>query len=158
LTRRIRGEPSIAEVPVLLLTSAGAPEDTEVGRALRIAACLTKPVRQSDLFEALMQALTPRGVTVRGGPEATHTTTPAPSGPRLRVLLAEDHPVNQKVAVRMLEGLGHSAVVAPDGAQALRELASGGFDLVLMDVQMPEMDGFEAVRAIRAGESGTDRH
>jgi PAS domain S-box-containing protein len=159
LTRRIRGEPSIAEVPVLLLTSAGAPEDTEVGRALRIAACLTKPVRQSDLFEALMKALTPRrALVVRGGPESTHAATPAPSGPRLRVLLAEDHPVNQKVAVRMLEGLGHSAVVAPDGAQALRELASGGFDLVLMDVQMPEMDGFEAVRAIRAGESGTDRH
>ena len=118
LVRRIRGEAAIAAIPVLLLTSAGAAEDTEVRRALRIAACLTKPVRQSDLFDALMKAL-----TLPEPPPAIRSERPVdvvPSGPRLEVLLAEDHPVNQKVAVRMLERLGHSVVVAPDGACALR--------------------------------------
>ena len=155
LVRRIRGEAAIAAIPVLLLTSAGAPEDAAIRRALRIAGCLTKPVRQSDLFDALMKALAPPEpppAIVPGGAEGGPV-----GGPRLEVLLAEDHPVNQKVAVRMLERLGHSVVVAPDGAHALRALRSGRFDVVLMDLQMPEMDGFEAVRAIRAGEAGTGR-
>ncbi|MHB1558380.1 MAG: response regulator [Isosphaeraceae bacterium] len=161
LIRRIRGEPdpSIARIPVLLLTSAGSSDDTQVCRDLRVAACLTKPVRQSDLFDGLMKAIAPvvqrstassrRTGDCRGAPgrdEAEETC--------LRVLLAEDHPVNQKVAVRMLERLGHSVVVVPDGLQALHAVGSTAFDVVLMDVQMPEMDGFEAVRAIRASEAG----
>jgi CheY-like chemotaxis protein/HPt (histidine-containing phosphotransfer) domain-containing protein len=156
LIRRVRGEPSIAATPALLLTSAGAPDDAEIARALKIAACLTKPVRQSDLFDALMKALAPLDRPA-AAPRPAGGGPAAPAGPGLSVLLAEDHPVNQKVAVRMLEGLGHSVVVAHDGAQALRALRSRDFDVVLMDVQMPEMDGFEAVRAIRAAEAGTAR-
>jgi two-component system, sensor histidine kinase and response regulator len=76
----------------------------------------------------------------------------------LHILLAEDHPVNQKVAVRMLERLGHSVVVAPDGRAALDALLAHSFDLVLMDVQMPEMDGCEAVRIIRERELRTHAH
>jgi two-component system, sensor histidine kinase and response regulator len=164
LTRRIRGEPAIAATPVLLLTSAGAPDDADVSRALRIAACLTKPVRQSDLYDALMKALAPSepraasasvGVGEVGGADRGSRD---PAGPRLKVLLAEDHPVNQKVAVRLLERLGHSVVVVPDGVQALSALRADRFDVVLMDLQMPEMDGFEAVRTIREGEDGTARH
>jgi two-component system, sensor histidine kinase and response regulator len=162
LARQIRGQPPIAGIPVLLLTSAGSPEDPAILQDLRIAACLTKPVRQSELFDAMMKVLAPR---VR--PESTRVGCrqadgPASTGGGLRILLAEDHPVNQKVAVRMLERLGHSSVVAPDGVQALRaieaEARSGGFDVVLMDLQMPEMDGFDAVRAIRARESATGPH
>jgi two-component system sensor histidine kinase/response regulator len=158
LARRIRSDPRIAGVHVLLLTSAGQPEDLAVCQALRIAACLTKPVRQSELFDALMRALTPRGrpegaQTTRGrGEDAEDPDSPVEP---LRILLVEDHPVNQKVAVRMLERLGHSVMLAPDGVQALRALEASSFDVVLMDLQMPEMDGFDAVRAIRARESGT---
>jgi two-component system, sensor histidine kinase and response regulator len=158
LTRRIRGEPAIAAMPVLLLTSAGAPDDVDVIRALGIAACLTKPVRQSDLYDALMKALALSGPRAASEARSASRGPDAPVGPRLKILLAEDHPVNQKVAVRLLERLGHSVVVVPDGAQALLALRADRFDMVLMDLQMPEMDGFEAVRTIRDGEAGSGRH
>ncbi len=156
LIGRMRAEPSIAGLPVVMLTSAGAPEDPELISSLGILACLTKPARQSDLFDAIMKAL---GSPAPADPSIPVADSPRPSkGRSLRILLAEDHPVNQKVAVRMLEGLGHSMVVAGDGAEALRALRADRFDLVLMDVQMPVMDGLEAVRAIRAGEAGTGQH
>ena len=163
LARRIRGEPgpAVAAVPLLLLTSAGVPEELDVCRVLRIAACLTKPVRQSDLFDALIMAVAQsehRPAIAGGDAGTTVPPRPEPEGAPLRILLAEDHPVNQKVAVRMLELLGHSVVVVPDGAQALRAVRSHRFDVVLMDVQMPEMDGFEAVREIRTGEEATGEH
>jgi len=90
----------------------------------------------------------------------TAPTDPAPLGSRarLRVLLAEDNPVNQKLTVRLLESHGHSVVVVENGREALAMLAQQSFDVVLMDVQMPEMDGFAATARIRQQEQGTGQH
>jgi len=161
LAEHIRSEPWISQVRLLLLTSAGQVEDTARCRALEISACLTKPVRQSELFDALMKAM-----ALWNRPEevwcsrlkAVDPRDPVTTQNEFRVLLAEDHPVNQKVAVRMLQHQGHSVVVASDGRQALELLESSSFDLVLMDLQMPEMDGFEALRAIRQRETMTGAH
>jgi PAS domain S-box-containing protein len=161
LARRVRAEPLISPVRLLLLTSAGQPEDTPGCRALELSASLTKPVRQSELYNALIKAmaLSNRPTEVlhpRVKPENRLGHALTRRG--LRVLLAEDHPVNQKVAVRMLQHLGHSVVVAPDGKAAIEAIEASPFDLVLMDLQMPEMDGFEALSAIREGEAARGEH
>jgi two-component system, sensor histidine kinase and response regulator len=161
LARHIRSEPTIAGVLLLMLTSSGPPEDENLCRELRIAVCLTKPVRQSELLDALDRALAPNGQpnvlpTECRPSEGRVDMIPADGG--LHVLLAEDHPVNQKVAVRMLEKMGHSVIVASDGLEALDALEAGDFDVVLMDLQMPRMDGFEAVRAIRQREAERGNH
>jgi PAS domain S-box-containing protein len=161
LAECIRREPEIAGVHLLLLTSAGHPEETSRYQALEISAYLTKPVKQSELFNGMMKALASRATSDESQTECHETQErpdPIPADGGLRILVAEDHPVNQKVAVRMLEHLGHSVVVAPDGRMALAVLEAGEFDLVLMDLQMPEMDGFEAVRMIRAREATTGKH
>ena len=161
LARHIRNDPLIAGVLLLMLTSSGPPEDDDVCRQLQISACLTKPVRQSELLDALMKALAwssqPVVVSSERRPAQDREDVIPPDG-GLRVLLAEDHPVNQKVAVRMLERMGHSVLVVSDGLQALNALESHDFDVVLMDLQMPTMDGFEALRAIREREALTGCH
>ena len=161
LARRIRMDPAIADVLLLMLTSSGPPEDENVCLELQISVCLTKPVRQSELLDALIRALapsdTPDGHPTECGPGGGRVDM-IPSDGGLHVLLAEDHPINQKVAVRMLERMGHSVIVASDGIEALAALEAGDFDVVLMDLQMPRMDGFEAVRAIRQREAGSGSH
>ena len=119
LARHIRSEPSIAGVLLLMLTSSGPPEDDNVCRELQISACLTKPVRQSELLDALMKSPgteRPAGCTCRAERRPVDDRVdPIPSDGGLHILLAEDHPVNQKVAVRMLERMGHSVIVVSDG-------------------------------------------
>jgi CheY-like chemotaxis protein len=139
----------------MMLSSACQPVDTRRCQELGLAAYLTKPIKQADLYRSILAAL---GAPMPEPAEpATPITTPA-SRP-LRLLLAEDNPVNQKLAVRLLEKKGHTVVVAGDGAEAVRAVAADeSFDLVLMDVQMPEMDGFEATAAIRAREQTSGRH
>jgi CheY-like chemotaxis protein/HPt (histidine-containing phosphotransfer) domain-containing protein len=144
----VDGEPAAraladAGVPIVLL-STGIEEAGGPGPP--VAARVTKPVRQSELFNVLATLLGDGGTPV---PDADTADAPGPGARSLRVLLAEDHPINQVVATHMLERLGHRAVVAADGRQALAAMESGPFDLVLMDLQMPVMDGFQALAAIR---------
>jgi len=136
---------------IMLLTSAGRVGDGSRCRELGMEAYLTKPIRQRDLRHALLELLAERR---EGGnhPETSTPSTPRDSGPALRVLLAEDNAINRKVAVALLEKLGHEAQVACTGTEALAAWERESFDLILMDVQMPEMDGFDATRAIRAQE------
>jgi two-component system, sensor histidine kinase and response regulator len=159
LARAIDDDPTLGGIPLIVLAPWGSLGlDSTVGQA-GIVACLTSPVRPTRLLSSLRQALDPASVAVKAAPAAP----PAPSAPTaparsLRVLVAEDNAVNQIVVMRMLEKAGHHADLAANGREAVETLARGAYDLVLMDCQMPEMDGFAASRAIRADEAGTGRH
>ncbi|MGD8237223.1 MAG: response regulator, partial [Armatimonadota bacterium] len=137
---------------VMMLTSIGPHLDAAECRGLGIVSCLTKPVRQSDLFDAIGMAFglpalhAERSDTIIGQALAEGQQAP------LRVLLAEDNVFNQRLAVRLLEKRGHTVVVADDGLEAVAAWETEPFDVILMDVQMPAMDGFEATAAIREAE------
>jgi signal transduction histidine kinase/DNA-binding response OmpR family regulator/HPt (histidine-containing phosphotransfer) domain-containing protein len=155
LATAVRGEKKIAKTNLLMLTSAGQRGDGERCRELGIRGYLTKPISRSDLLEAL-------GTVLAGSPEETGTPdvvtrhTIAESRATLRVLLAEDNPVNQQVAVAMLVKRGHEVHVSSNGREAVDAVKERDYDVVLMDIQMPEMDGFEATHAIRALPQGKD--
>jgi CheY-like chemotaxis protein len=136
-----------------MLTSAGQTEDVVRCRELGIDAYLLKPIKQSDLLATLLTVMDDSRRQARQTVEA-----PRPASRSLRVLLAEDNVVNQKLGVRLLEKRGHLVVVVGSGREALAALRREHFDVVLMDVQMPEMDGLEATAAIRAEEEQTGKH
>jgi PAS domain S-box-containing protein len=155
LAERTRQHPEWNGAIIMMLSSLGGPENTARCRALGVAACLTKPVKQAELRQALLKAL--------GRPAPVEQPAPPPERPaphprRLRILLAEDNPVNQKLALHILEKQGHTVVVASNGREALAALDQQAFDVVLMDVQMPEMDGLRATASIREREESTGRH
>ena len=166
LAERIQTMPDVANSTVMMLTSGGLSGDVARGRELGLAACLTKPITQKTLQQIVTQVVGARSSRVESNASAsrkespTMSPPPAPSTNRspLRVLLAEDNPVNQKLAMTMLQKRGHVVVVANDGEEALQQLARGSFDVVLMDVHMPKMGGFEATAAIRASERQTGAH
>jgi signal transduction histidine kinase/DNA-binding response OmpR family regulator/HPt (histidine-containing phosphotransfer) domain-containing protein len=147
LAREVREQPAYADLALLLLSSTDHPQLDRV-QHLGIADCLTKPVLSSALRSSLLRVLA--GVAPRPSATAPPVAATAPSH---RLLVVEDNPVNQMVAVGLLEALGYSAVTADDGMAAINLLGGQRFDAILMDVQMPRMDGYAATREIRAQEA-----
>jgi CheY-like chemotaxis protein len=159
LVERLRQQPELTAATIVMLTSAGYRGDAARCRELGVSAFLLKPIRQSELRDAIARSL-----GARQPKDARHPSVhPALQDARnpaisLQVLLAEDNRVNQRLASRLLEKRGHRVVVVGNGREALAALQEKQYDLVLMDVQMPEMDGLEATAAIREQEKRTGAH
>jgi signal transduction histidine kinase/DNA-binding response OmpR family regulator len=154
LLERARAGGGLGEAVVVMLTSDRQPGDLERCRELEVAAHLIKPIRQTQLRQALAVAC---GQRADAGPTpgGSQAIAVPPDVDRLRILVAEDNAVNQKLARAMLTRLGHTCSVASDGREAIAEWGTGGYDVVLMDVQMPDLDGFDATREIRRLEAGS---
>jgi CheY-like chemotaxis protein len=150
----------LAGATIMMLVSADRQGNAERCRRAGISAYLLKPLKQSELLNTIQDVLSACGVPRlleagrRAPPEPQVTAAPAP----LRVLLAEDNAINQQLAVRILQKRGHHVVVAANGKEALAALGRERFDLVLMDLEMPEMGGFEATAAFRAREAEAGGH
>jgi PAS domain S-box-containing protein len=164
LARQIKSDPAIAAVRLVVLTSFGQRGDSTTAREAGVAAYLTKPVRQSHLFECLTnvisqapQVSTSAIVNQESSLVTRHTIGEKNPMSNKLILIAEDNVVNQKVAVRQLQKLGYRADAVADGREALEALERIPYDLVFMDCQMPEMDGYEATAGIRWRE-GRTRH
>jgi two-component system, sensor histidine kinase and response regulator len=153
LARAVRADKRFATLPLILLSSASLAHAHDKAAAEGFSACLTKPVKQSELLDAIMATLSPGAAIARSSPVEKLPGTQA-----LRILVAEDNAPNQKLVVTLLEQRGHHAVTVVNGRDAAARAEAESFDLILMDVQMPEMDGLEATAAIRERERNTGRH
>jgi len=156
VAERITQDHRYAGIKLVMLTSAGQPEDVARCRKLGISAYLTKPIKQSELFDVIINAIGPPAPERPTAPQRRKGARPSQRS--LRVLVAEDNRVNQLVATRILEKLGHQVTVVGNGREALAAVKADKFDLIAMDVQMPEMDGLDATIAIRALEKTTGTH
>lgn len=153
VARRVGAEPAFAQMKMVMLTSVALRQVATTAREIGISACLTKPVRAGQLQDTLGAAM------ARSNELGAVLAFPQPlvspvAGSAGRVLVVEDNVINQKVAVRFLAKLGYSSDVVANGLEALNLTASVSYDVILMDCQMPEMDGFEATRALRQRELG----
>jgi two-component system, sensor histidine kinase and response regulator len=157
LVEQVQQSPELAGLITIMLTSGGQRGDGLRCKELGIAAYLIKPVLQADLLQALLQVLAAQEGVSKPTAVITRHTLREGHFP-LRILLAEDNVVNQRLACRLLENHGHIAVVAANGVEVLETLERQSFDLILMDAQMPRMDGFEATAAIRRLEQATRAH
>jgi two-component system sensor histidine kinase/response regulator len=156
LAEEIQKNPELVGATIMMLTSAGRLGDAARCRQLGISAYLVKPIRQGELLEAICNILKEepkkRSVPLVTGHAQRETNK------RSRVLLAEDNAVNQMLAVRLLEKHGYAVVIAVNGREAIAAFKRESLDVILMDIQMPEMDGFEATVAIREREKSTGGH
>jgi two-component system sensor histidine kinase/response regulator len=156
LAARMRQDPEMTGTGIVMLTSADQVGDAARCRQLDIVSYLTKPIRKSDLLSAILITLGHVDHSLQRSLMAQEKPSTAVSG--LRILLVEDNPVNQTVGLRILEAFGHTIVLEDNRKKALATLANQEFDVVLMDVQMPEMDGLTATQHIRAAERETGPH
>ena len=154
--RAIKSDPAVKDVKILILTSMGQRGDAARLEALGCSGYLLKPVKQQLLFDAIVAVLGQK--EERNASLVTRHTVAEHRKLGLRVLLAEDNPINQKLAVVLLQKAGYSVDAVENGRQAVEKVQSNSYSAVLMDVQMPEMDGFEATDQIREWEKGTERH
>jgi signal transduction histidine kinase/CheY-like chemotaxis protein len=153
--RRIKEDPNNSDLQIIMLTSVGMKGDSERCRDIGIGGYLVKPVKQSELLDGIMLSMD--RLRVEKGPVITrHTIHEARR--RLRILVAEDNAVNQKLATKILEKRGHLVSVVSNGQEAIDALREEYFDLILMDVQMPDLDGFEATGLIRRREEEEGGH
>ncbi|MBD3236206.1 MAG: response regulator [Candidatus Eisenbacteria bacterium] len=147
----VTGDASLAETAIVMLTSSLDPEETSRCRELGVVAVLQKPAKQSELMEQVVAAVRQAPCAECREPEL-RTAGSETDDCGLAILLAEDDPVNQRVAVSLLERAGHCVTIAATGAEAVSTWREGDFDLILMDVQMPALDGLAATQAIREAE------
>jgi CheY-like chemotaxis protein len=155
LARTIRGEPLFALVRLVMLTSLGNDLDASELDASGVAACVLKPVQQGRLLDRLTEVMTgpvvKRAKQIAASGRLPKRYQQGPEKKEIKILLAEDNRINQMVSLNLLQKLGYRAALAMNGVEVLKALDEAPYDLILMDCQMPEMDGYEATRQIRSG-------
>jgi len=159
LVEKIRQQKELSAVAIMMFSSAGKRGDGARCQNLRVSAYLLKPIRQSELRGAILRVLNAGDQKAQLPLVTRYTLEDAAAPPvSLRILVAEDNLVNQRLAIRLLEKRNHQVTVAANGLEVVAATEKSTFDLVLMDLQMPEMDGFEATAALRKREKGTGIH
>ncbi len=164
LAAKIRKRPELSAMRIILLTSGDRPGDLARSREQRVDAHLLKPVQQDELLEAMCRVLSsPDKETRRHGDKETSSAAGAPGlpvslSPCLRILVAEDNEFNAQLLAQLLGRRGHQVHVANDGREALAMAAAGSFDLLLLDMHMPQLDGFQVAHAVRDREQSTGSH
>ena len=153
LVRAMKASPDLASIPLVLLTSVDQPHDSDLAIQAGVDAYLLKPVQQAQLFNTLVKVVGPRPKSPAPASTADDVAAEARAQFDARILVVEDNIVNQNVAIRMLERFGCRADVAANGLEALAAVARIPYDLILMDCQMPEMDGYAATACVRAQEA-----
>jgi len=157
VAEKIRQDPELAKTKIIVLSSADHKDYEDLYKKLNISTHLLKPVKKSTLLDAILNVLSTVPLDSRKiAPVSIYSSLK--SNHNFNILLAEDNVVNQRLAVRVLQKFGHTVTVANNGNEVLSLIENGKYDLILMDVQMPEMDGFEATAVIREKEKITGTH